>query len=123
MLKEFAGVTVLAGRLHDFSDTAAVTSLLDLVISVDTSVAHLAGALAKPLWLPLQFAADFRWLLDRRDSPWYPSARLFRQRRAGDWTYVLSEIRDGLKEYLKLRPETESRADEGALQVAPTPAS
>src|SRR5262249_8622132 len=71
--------------LDDFADTAAVISLLDLVISVDTSVAHLAGAMARPLWLLLPFAPDFRWMLDREDSPWYPSARLFRQAGIGDW--------------------------------------
>jgi tetratricopeptide (TPR) repeat protein len=83
-------------ELEDFGDTAAVMSQLDLVISVDTSVAHLAGAMALPLWLLVPFAPDFRWLLDREDSPWYPTARLFRQSRIGDWDGVLARIRAAL---------------------------
>jgi len=92
LLREVGDLAVPGPRLRDFSDTAAVVSMLDLVISVDTSVAHLAGALGKPLWLPLQFGADFRWLYDRADSPWYPSARLFRQRRTGDWPAVVADL-------------------------------
>jgi len=72
-------------ELGDFSDTAALISQLDLVISVDTGVAHLAGALGKPVWILLTHAPDWRWLLDRDDSPWYPSARLFRQRETREW--------------------------------------
>ena len=79
-------------ELEDFSDTAALVSLLDLVVSVDTSVAHLAGALGKPVWILLPFAPDWRWLLDREDSPWYPTARLFRQPRIGDWDSVLDRV-------------------------------
>ena len=82
--------------LADFADTAAVISQLDLVISVDTSVAHLAGAMARPLWLLVPFAPDFRWMLDREDSPWYPTARLFRQSRIGDWESVLGRVRGEL---------------------------
>ena len=83
-------------RLQDFSDTASVIAQLDLVISVDTSVAHLAGALGKPLWMLLPFVPDFRWLLERDDSPWYPSARLFRQPRIGDWASVIERVRGEL---------------------------
>ena len=79
-------------ELEDFSDTAALISLLDLVIAVDTSVAHLAGALGKPIWMPLVFWSDWRWLLDREDSPWYPSLRIFRQSRLGDWDRVVERI-------------------------------
>jgi tetratricopeptide (TPR) repeat protein len=83
----------LAGEhLRDFADTAALVQQLDLVIAVDTSVAHLAGALARPLWILLDTRADFRWLADREDSPWYPTARLFRQRRRGDWAEVLQRV-------------------------------
>jgi len=76
-------------ELADFRDTAALVSLMDAVVSVDTSVAHLAGALARPLTLLLTFAADWRWLLEREDSPWYPTARLLRQRSPGDWGSVV----------------------------------
>jgi tetratricopeptide (TPR) repeat protein len=79
-------------ELHDYADTAALITLLDLVVSIDTSVAHLAGALGKPVWIMLQHSADWRWLLDRDDSPWYPTARLFRQRRAGDWESVVADV-------------------------------
>jgi tetratricopeptide (TPR) repeat protein len=83
-------------EFEDFSDTAALTMLMDLVISVDTSVAHLAGALGKPVWILLPFAPDWRWLLDREDSPWYPTARLFRQPRIGDWDSVVERVKEEL---------------------------
>jgi ADP-heptose:LPS heptosyltransferase len=86
-------------QLMDFSDTAALVSLMDLVISVDTSVAHLAGALGKPVWILLPFAPDWRWLVDREDSPWYPTARLFRQPEMGDWDSVIESVVRGLKIY------------------------
>jgi Flp pilus assembly protein TadD len=82
----------LTDRLTDFSDTAALISHMDAVISVDTSVAHVAGALGKPLWLLLPFHPDFRWLRERSDSPWYPTATLFRQTRDGDWSDVLARV-------------------------------
>ena len=82
--------------MRDFADTAAVISLLDLVVSVDTSVVHLAGALGKPVWVLLPFNPDFRWLIGREDSPWYPTARLFRQPRPGDWESVLDRVRSEL---------------------------
>ncbi|MDD2733795.1 MAG: tetratricopeptide repeat protein [Desulfuromonadaceae bacterium] len=78
--------------LTDFSETAALVSNLDLVISIDTAVAHLAGALGKPVWLLLPFAPDWRWLLKREDSPWYPTMRLFRQSRPGDWEEVMERV-------------------------------
>ncbi len=83
-------------HLHDFSDTAALVACMDLVISVDTSVAHLAGAMNKPVWVLLPHVPDFRWLLERQDSPWYPSARLFRQQRPGDWASIVGELRNEL---------------------------
>jgi tetratricopeptide (TPR) repeat protein len=79
-------------ELTDFSDTAALASLMDLIISVDTSVAHLAGAMGKPVWILLPHTADWRWLLDREDSPWYPTARLFRQPGFGDWNGVIRRV-------------------------------
>jgi Glycosyltransferase family 9 (heptosyltransferase) len=86
------GVTDLSGRLGDFGDTAGAIEALDLVISVDTAVAHLAGALGKPVWLLLPYVPDWRWLLDRDDSPWYPTMRLFRQARRGDWDEVVARV-------------------------------
>jgi len=82
--------------IKDFSDTAALVAGLDLVISVDTSTAHLAGALGKPVWLMNRFDTCWRWLLGRDDSPWYPSLRQFRQPRPGDWASVVAAVRDAL---------------------------
>jgi len=96
LLRASPHIRHVGDELTDFADTAAAISKLDLVISVDTSVAHLAGALARPLWLLVPFAPDFRWMLDREDSPWYPTAHLFRQPRIGDWDGVLARIRDAL---------------------------
>jgi len=91
----------LSDNLNDFADTAAVISQLDLVISVDTAVAHLAGALGKPVWILLSFMPDWRWLLEREDSPWYPTARLFRQQTLGDWEGVCDRIKTALQEIVK----------------------
>jgi Flp pilus assembly protein TadD len=82
----------LAPRLGDFADTAAVTAALDLIISVDTSVVHLAGAMGRPCWVLLPYAQDWRWLRDREDSPWYPSLRLFRQQKPQAWDGVLTRV-------------------------------
>jgi len=82
----------LGAEISDFADTAAIIANLDLVISVDTSVAHLAGALGKPVWVMLYYPPEWRWLLDRDDSPWYPSMRLFRQDASRDWHPVLEEV-------------------------------
>lgn len=79
-------------EMVDFADTAALVANLDLVISVDTSVAHLAGALGKPVWLLDRFNSCWRWLVGRHDSPWYPTLRLFRQPRPGDWGSVVEEV-------------------------------
>lgn len=84
--------------LHSFADTAALAEQVDVVVSVDTSVAHLAGALGRPLWVLLPHAPDWRWMLGREDSPWYPTARLFRQSVAGDWDGVLARVRAALLE-------------------------
>jgi len=83
-------------RLSDFNETAALIEALDLVVTVDTSVAHLAGALAKPVWIMLPYAPDWRWMWDRDDTPWYPTARLFRQSVYGDWSDVLARVATGL---------------------------
>ncbi|WP_373537654.1 tetratricopeptide repeat protein [Microcoleus sp.] len=97
-LLEQMPITDLSSYFHDFADTAAAISALDLVISVDTSVAHLAGALGKPLWILLCFVPDWRWMLEREDSPWYPTARLFRQSTAQDWEGVLEVVGLALRE-------------------------
>ena len=92
---EFATLPEVAdyrGRIRDFADTAAIISHLDLVVTADTAVAHLAGAMDHPLCVLLSFRHDWRWLLDREDSPWYPGARLFRQERPGDWDGVLARV-------------------------------
>jgi tetratricopeptide (TPR) repeat protein len=88
-------------ELKTYADTAALIANLDLVISVDTSVAHLAGALAKPLWILLPFTPDWRWQLDRDDSPWYPTARLFRQDETREWDSVMARVRTALDAHLR----------------------
>lgn len=85
-------ITDLDPYLEDFADTAAAVQALDLVISIDTSVAHLAGALAKPVWTLIPFASEWRWMLNRDDSPWYPTMRLFRQPAPGDWASVIARV-------------------------------
>jgi hypothetical protein len=80
-----------------FLDTAAVVSALDLVISTDTAVAHLTGALARPIWTALPVVPEWRWLLDRNDSPWYPTMRLFRQTRRGDWESAVAALAAALE--------------------------
>ncbi len=96
-LLDRAGVLHAGDAFADFSDTAALCVLMDLVISVDTSVAHLAGALGIPVWVLLTWVPDWRWLLDRDDSPWYPSMRLFRQKTRGDWNSALGRVELELK--------------------------
>jgi tetratricopeptide (TPR) repeat protein len=89
-------------EINEFSDTAALIENLDLVISVDTSVAHLAGALGKPVWVLLPFVPDWRWFLDREDSPWYPTMRLFRQSSLGEWSTVINRIAQELNKLRNL---------------------
>jgi tetratricopeptide (TPR) repeat protein len=90
-------ITHFGALLEDFSDTAALCELMDIVISVDTSVAHLAGTIGKPTWVLLPYTPDWRWLLDREDSPWYPSMRLFRQKNLGDWDSALQPLQGALE--------------------------
>ena len=99
-------VTGVGERVSDFLDTAAALLTLDLVIAPDTSLAHLAGALGVPVWLALSFAADPRWLDKRPDSPWYPSMRLFRQERWGDWDQVFERMAAELRQLLETSPRT-----------------
>ena len=100
ILRQDGRVTFFGDDLRDFSDTAALVDLLDLVITIDTSTAHLAGALGKPVWVLLPYNADWRWLLDRNDSPWYPSIRLFRQREIGNWNHVVEDVKTELQALL-----------------------
>jgi tetratricopeptide (TPR) repeat protein len=94
-----SGVTHVGGELEDFSDTAAAIALCDLVISVDTAVAHLAGAMGRPLWMLLPFNPDWRWTLQGEASPWYPTARLFRQSALGDWDGVIARLGGELAQF------------------------
>jgi len=87
-------------QLTDFAETAALASCLDLVVTADTSVAHLAGAMGRPTWIVLPYVPDYRWLLDRDDSPWYPSVRLFRQDSTRDYAPVLDRVRAELAAFV-----------------------
>ena len=87
------GVTIFPGTISSFKDTAGLISALDVVLSVDTAIAHLSGAIGRPTWIMLNhYAVDWRWLLHRDDSPWYSSARLFRQPTLGDWHSVVQKV-------------------------------
>jgi tetratricopeptide (TPR) repeat protein len=98
-LRSLPRINHVGADLRDFEDTAAVFSLVDLVISTDTSVANLAGATGVPAWILLSFSPDWRWMLDRTHSPWYPTARLYRQTTLGDWDSVLAAVREDLKRH------------------------
>ena len=123
-LAAFPRVKTWHRLIDDFSDTAALTSAMDVIVGVDTSIVHLAAALGRPTWVLLPFDPDFRWLLDRDDSPWYPSVRLFRQPQAGDWDSVVQKLR-GLLEDVTRAPETAPcppLPGEGARSPDETPA-
>jgi tetratricopeptide (TPR) repeat protein len=114
-------VTDLAGELSDFGETAAAIANLDLIISADTALVHLAGALNKPVWTILPFAPDWRWLTARSDSPWYPSMRLFRQAKLGDWDGAIAAVRQTLSQRIAAGPqlpEAARRAEYVALVKA-----
>jgi tetratricopeptide (TPR) repeat protein len=96
VLAAWADAVDTGPELHDFTDTAALIQALDVVVTVDTSVAHLAGALGKPVWILLAHAPDWRWMLERADTPWYPTARLYRQPQRGDWAAVLKRVQADL---------------------------
>ncbi len=98
------GFANLGPQFKNFADTAGAIEHLDLVISVDTAVAHLAGAMGKPIWLLLPYSADWRWLVDREDSPWYPTMRIFRQPRPGDWTRVVKRLVSELQQRVECGP-------------------
>jgi ADP-heptose:LPS heptosyltransferase len=96
-LASLPALRVHSDALGDFDDAAALTAEMDLTISVDTSILHLAGAMARPAWGMVTFSPDWRWLMDRSDSPWYPTVRLFRQTTAGDWDGVVARVRAALE--------------------------
>ncbi len=96
-LKRKTSIEDIAAKFEDFVDTAAAVSALDLVITVDTSVAHVAGALGKPVWVLLPWVTDWRWLLNREDNPWYPTMRLFRQNKGEDWVDVIARVEKEVK--------------------------
>jgi hypothetical protein len=95
-----AALLDFTAELTDFDETAALISQLDLVIAVDTAVVHLAGAMGKPVWLLNRFETEWRWLLDRTDSPWYPTVRIFRQAQSDVWTDVIIQVQQALGQLL-----------------------
>jgi ADP-heptose:LPS heptosyltransferase len=99
-------VLQLGQDFQDFADTAAVLVMLDLLIAVDTSIAHLGGAMGKGVALLVPFSPDFRWLLDRTDSPWYPTMRLFRQSVIGDWSGPVNQVYRELTDVVSRRAST-----------------
>src|ERR1700733_8925740 len=108
LFRQDGRIAFFGDDLRDFSDTAALLDLMDLIITIDTSVAHLAGAMGKPVWIMLPFNPDWRRLLDRNDSPWYPSARLFRQQQIGNWVGVIDRVKNELRSVIESLAPPES---------------
>jgi hypothetical protein len=108
MLRERTDIVDPTADLTDFVETAALLSCLDVMVTVDTSVAHLAAALGRPTWILLPYDPDYRWLLGRDDSPWYPTARLFRQGKARDYATVLDRVRSELETLIAAQPQSET---------------
>jgi ADP-heptose:LPS heptosyltransferase len=104
----------MSEALTDFTETAGAILNLDLVIAVDTAVVHLVGALGRPAWVMLPFSPDWRWLLDRHDSPWYPTLRLYRQPRPTDWSSVIARVAADLRDYAAAHAA--ARSDEATPQ-------
>ena len=96
-LAKAPALRVFDEEIEDFEDTAALIAEMDLIITVDTSLAHLAGSMGRDCWVLLPFNPDWRWLLERQDSPWYASLRLFRQKQIGDWAAVVAEVQAALQ--------------------------
>ena len=112
---ERTNIVDLTEHLTDFVETAALVSGLDLVITVDTSVAHLAAALGCPTWILLPYTPDYRWLLDRDDSPWYPTVRLFRQTASRDYATVIERVRAELTAQIALWPNKQNASLPGTI--------
>jgi len=102
---------------ESFADTAALMMNLDLLVTVDTAVGHVAGALGLPVWVAVPFAADWRWLRDRDDTPWYPTLRLFRQPKTGDWEAVFNRIFAALTEQTRQQFQNQRQARLAPLLV------
>jgi len=100
ILRAHPGINYVGDQITPFEDTAAVVALMDVLVSSDTAIVHVAGALGRPVWILLPFLPDWRWQLDGTDSPWYPTARLFRQPRAGDWDSVVNDVSGALSKHL-----------------------
>jgi hypothetical protein len=111
-MRDLSDLVAAGPFLHDFSETAALVASLDLIVTVDTSIAHLAGALGRPVWILLPVLPDWRWLLDREDSPWYPTAKLFRQGADRDWDPVIERVRRALDDWIIGRPLPSTSARE-----------
>jgi Tfp pilus assembly protein PilF len=109
-VSKFPGLIDLSASLTDFEETAGLIANLDLVITVDTAIGHLCGAIGKPVWIMLSKASDWRWLIGRTDSPWYPSVRLFRQPRPGEWDAVIAEVANALTQW-RARGDRDIAAD------------
>jgi hypothetical protein len=101
LLRERPQIQSFGDALSDFAQAAALVSRLDLLIAVDSSMVHIAGALGKPVWVLLRHTPDWRWLIDREDSPWYPTTRLFRQRVNGDWNEVMERVAAELQNFVE----------------------
>ena len=99
VLTKFSQIRTYQTELHDFSDTAALIEEMDLVVTIDTSVAHLAGALGKPVWMMLPYSTDYRWGMSGDKTPWYPTATLFRQPDISDWTSVVHKVATALTDF------------------------
>jgi ADP-heptose:LPS heptosyltransferase len=99
----FTNMIDVADELTDFGQTAAVVANLDLVVTVDSAAGHLAGALGRPVWVMMPTPSDWRWMIDRTDSPWYPTMRMFRQPKPGDWATVLAQVTQALAAMPKSR--------------------
>ena len=117
VLQQRPEILTFGNALKDFSEAAALLSCLDLVISVDSCMAHLAGAVGTPVWVLLQYTPDWRWLLDRDDSPWYPTARLFRQRRHDDWDEVVARVAVELGKFVDRSDATASPPRDSAFPL------
>ena len=103
VLKQLDNLKNYQSLLNDFSETAALIAQMDLVVTVDTSVAHLAGAMGKTCWLLLPYSPDFRWLLDRSDTPWYPTMKLFRQPIFNNWTSVIEDVKAKISQKIRYK--------------------